>query len=529
MKHLFYLAALLIMPFNSVFAQNVTEDKAIVSHENLELKKNEITLNENALNFLTSPNGKYYATIAKVGEDRKKGDINEINVYSVDNNTKLWSKEYFPKKVGFKLTDLIALEIGGNSVAGLNLDNGEETWKQKPCLYVGCKGNVVLGFRTYAGAMKAFSLVTGEDMWNASIVVDNGLSLEQTIDDNNSFLVTTNLSRINWITGDRKKLSSKTFVNDKGALAARLAIGIVGGIAVGVASGGALVPVFYTAYEDKAYYMESRDLFIPANGDMICGLTSQVVKHDGKNYYADRDGVKCFDDDMNAIWKTNVPNNRASKSYITVRNNKLFVFNYGFGMRGGYKKQHTGRPFIAAFDINDGSQLKYEEMEGRKMMMTSIEERKDDICVLYENAISSVSLNDMAVKTVFCDTTIVGSFKRFLSNDDFYVKTDDETFSPVGSLSSEMVVLTDKNKVVEVSLNNQKNPSTVCQLEDVYVTIAKSGNRKFITGSNNNEIWCISDGKAHLIFDDVKLYKVKNNTLKVMTAAGKLYFVELAE
>lgn len=525
------------MSMNNVFAQNAAETtKATVSQDSLNFETIEITMDKSIEGYITSPKGDYYGMIVNKEVDKKNRHINTLSIYSTSTRQKLWQITYYAHEARYIITDYCVLEIeNGKKLTAYERETGQVMWDVKPFNYVGCKHNLVIGFRTYAGSMLAFSQITGEKMWSAAVVVDNGLSHIQAIDDDNSYMVTTNLHSINWKTGERKKVSSKTCVNDKGALAARIALGVAAGVAgslaVGAITGGYynVTPIYiYDPYDYITYYDESQQFFIPANDGMICGLTSQIISDNGKNYYADRDGMKCFDDDMNIIWKTNVPNNRASKSYITLKDDAVLMFNYGFGMRGGYKKQCTGRPFFAAFNTTDGSEIMYEEFEGKKLTMIGVEVNGNDINMLLDNAVASVTLKDKSMRVSECDTLLTGSFTKMLSGDNYYVKTSEKEFAPIGTLTNNVAAYTSKHKIVEVGIK-KTTPSTLCYPNQLYSTICKRNGNAFIIGSINGttELWCIRDGKAIKMYDDVVSTNLKDNTLEVLTNNGKLYLLNL--
>lgn len=127
-----------------------------------------------------------------------------------------------------------------------------------------------------------------------------------------------------------------------------------------------------------------------------------------------------------------------------------------------------------------------------------------------------------------CDTLLTGSFTKMLSGDNYYVKTSEKEFAPIGTLTNNVAAYTSKHKIVEVGIR-KTTPSTLCYPNQLYSTICKRNGKAFIIGDNNGttELWCIRDGKAIKMYDDVVSTNLKDNTLEVLTNNGKLYLLNL--
>lgn len=226
MKQLFFLASLLILSICNVYAQDINAEKAIVSQDKIRLDKREISIsNENLTSYLTSPDCRNHATIQRIPTENEKESIFNITVFDSDYNQKLWSKKFNAKNERYVLTDKIVLKINGDKISGLNTRDGKEIWKIKQFVYLGSKNDLAICLNANAAELAAFSLVAGSEVWSTPIDVENGLSLEQIIDKNKSYLVTSGLQSINWKNGEVKKLKSKACVSTKAAIATKIALG----------------------------------------------------------------------------------------------------------------------------------------------------------------------------------------------------------------------------------------------------------------------------------------------------------------
>ena len=65
----------------------------------------------------------------------------------------------------------------------------------------------------------------------------------------------------------------------------------------------------------------------------IAGLNSDVIQNSGKNYFADRNSLHCFDNDMNETWNVELPE-KGTRSELFLQGDTICMVNLALGIYG---------------------------------------------------------------------------------------------------------------------------------------------------------------------------------------------------
>ena len=205
---------MLAITFCSLMAQNNSlTDKITISQTSLNVNKQDIELKDEAVGFLTDPEGKMIALdCIDPKTAKKKHPKHVLKVYRLDDKKLMWSKDYKPSETQFKFLKQGVMEINETNITLLKHSDGTKIWK-KDINFIGILGDTLIA--TYGNGIGALSLDNGEKLWSCKMNTNYGITLCQPIDNKWNYLVSNDFYRINLSTGDMLKLKSKTGVEDQ--------------------------------------------------------------------------------------------------------------------------------------------------------------------------------------------------------------------------------------------------------------------------------------------------------------------------
>ena len=519
------LFALTLCP---IMAQNNDlADKLTINQTSLNLTKQDIELPDEAVGYLTEPEGNMIALdCIDPKTAKKKHPKHVLKVYRLDDKKLMWSKDYKPSETQFKFLKQGVMEINETNITLLKHSDGTKIWK-KDINFIGILGDTLIA--TYGNGIGALSLDNGEKLWSCKMNTNYGITLCQPIDNKWNYLVSNDFYRINLSTGDMLKLKSKTGVEDPDGTGGLMyiAFGLI----------GYTTYYFTTQNIHRNYnvgtYANDRQLFMMPS-KKICGMHSNVVSKDGLNYYADYNSFMCFDDSLKLIYRTKANNIKISpekyiikesKSELIVKNDTAYVVSLGSGIYPTKGKKFYDFPHITSYNIKDGKALDRQRIAYDSVTIVSTNVNDTIIRMLLNNREESYRFADRFVHYTNNDTTKVGHFVSYLTDNICYVKNADNSFSAIKSTEKYTPVLTTRGYIVDIT---EREPKIIAEKENTYFQVAQINNAYIYQGGKNeNELWYFNSGQATLIADDVKLVLQNNNKLEILTTAGKARIISL--
>ena len=539
MRKINLLVAMLAITFCSVMAQNNSlTDKITISQTSLNVNKQDIDLNDEAVGYLTDPEGKMIALdCIDPKTAKKKHPKHVLKVYRLEDKKLMWSKDYKPSENKFQFLKNGIMEISYNSnITILNKKDGTKIWK-KDINYIGMIGDTLIAASN--SGINAFNVENCEKIWLCKMNTNYGVTYCRTIDNNWNYLVSNSLYRINLSTGDILKLKSKTGVEDPNSTTGFMYLGFPGGGFIG----GFISGFFGSLANSMIQYKNSKHRFNVSTNEqqlfmmplkMISGMHSNVVSKDGLNYYADYNSFMCFDDSLKLIYRTKAnnikisPKNyiiKESKSELIVKNDTAYVVSLGSGIYSTKGKKFYDFPHIASYNIKDGKALDRQRIAYDSVTIVSTNVNDTIIRMLLNNREESYRFADRFIHYTNNDTSKVGRFVSYLTDNICYVKNTDNSFSAIKSTEQYTPVLTTRGYIVDIT---EREPKIIAEKENTYFQVAQINNAYIYQGGKNeNELWYFNSGQATLIADDVKQVLQNNDKLEILTTTGKARIISL--
>ena len=524
------LVALFAFTFCSLMAQNDNlADKVTINQTSLNLIKQDIELPDEAVGYLTDPDGNMIALdCIDPKTAKKKRPKHVLKVYHLVDKTLMWSKNYKPETTHYKFLKQGIMEINEENIILLNKMKGIEIWK-KNLHFIGIiddkliahSGNNLgeINFDNYIGA---YNIENGEKIWLNKMNAKYGVSYNQPIDNNNDFLISNNLYRINWTTGNMIQLKSNTGTDAPP----------IGEIFIPF-----IIPNYYGYFYIKKNYNSfrnynekfrnnDRQMFMTPS-KKVSGMHSNIVSKNGVNYYADLGSFKCFDDSLKLVYKTKTNVRKGSASELILKGDTAYVVNLGYGIYPKYGKRFVDFPYIASFNIKDGKALDNKRLAYDSVTIASTCVNDTCIRMLFYNREARYRFADRYWSLGDRDTSEVGHFICYLTDKMCYTKNDDNSFSEIKSTEEYTPVLTTRGYVINIK---EHKPKVIAIKANTYLQVAQLNDMYFYRGGKGKkELWCFNSGQATLVAEDVKQVWQNNDKLEILTTAGKVRIISLGK
>ena len=532
MKKLMIIVVMFAFTFCSLIAQNNNlADKLTVSQTSFNFIKQDIELPDEAVGYQTDPEGKMIALdCIDPKTAKKKRPKHVLKVYRLVDNKLMWSKDYRPEDTHYKFLKQGIMEITPKiiRITLLNKMDGMDIWK-KGLNYIGMVGDSLIA--SYGNSITAFNTENCEKIWSCKMNTTYGITYCKSINNNWNYLVSDNLYRINLSTGDMLKLKSKTGIEDPDGTGGLMyfAFGLI----------GYTTYYFTTKHIHRNYNTgmnaNDRQLFMMPS-KKISGMHSNIVSKGGLNYYADCNYFMCFDDSLKLVYKTKINNNKIntkkyfikeSRSELIVKGDTAYVVNLGYGIHPKKGKKFYDFPHISSFNIKDGQVLDNRRIAYDSVTIVSTNVNDTIIRMLLNNREESYRFADRFVHYTNNDTSKVGHFVSYLTDNICYVKNTDNSFSAIKSTEKYTPVLTTRGYIVDIT---EREPKIIAEKGNTYFQVAQINNAYIYQGGkNDNELWYFNSDQATLIADDVKQVLQNNDKLEILTTAGKARILSIGQ
>ena len=497
----------------------------------------EFTVPNDNYQFITDKNAKYivyrYAD-PKTKNTEKPQSI--IKAYRVSDMKLLFSMEV-PQLQGqtFNLVEseagmLLVENINNIQIAVYNAESGNKLWSKKFSAWGNMRGIVgmsngiaVLRMAPAFGNLyfSAFSLVTGEKLWTDKLNAMYGLSYCQPIDKNYEYMVTDALYLVNMNTGEHKKVgTTSTAVTFKDKEIKKLLEG------ANEDSVSDLVYLHSLNSEDPEIGPMTTKFCVPWGVEKkanVVGLSSAILSKDGKNYFADRNSLICFDDEMNEVWRTELTD-KATRSDLYMKGDVIYLINHAVGIVDVVKNALQFEcAYVAAFDAKDGHQLYLKKVDKDVFHV-------DDVVVV-GNKIHMLSQNKEAVFDMdskeMSFNQMNNKFIKYMKADDMYVRNEDDTFTVLANSADKVIALGQDGNWYNIA--NPANPLKIVHYSDICIRYMSNNGMEFIASKAKSgkglDLWITNNGKSSVYEKELFDVRALGDKLLLQSLDGSIKVV----
>lgn len=204
--------------------------------------------------------------------------------------------------------------------------------------------DIVIGYKSAtSSSAECHRLSTGEHLWTANIPVSKsprGWHNAVRTDDTHLLLVANSLCLLNLTDGNTLTYDisiSRTIAQQGGVTVGAFWGGAIGGMVVGMSMqyGG---------------------------GNMMSGMHSNILVHEGRVYLSDRDALRQFDvHSLNLIWQHQFKPKTTSAATLVANGSAVIMINNGEAYVEGSPEPY-GQLFVGEYAMADGQELSYTQL-----------------------------------------------------------------------------------------------------------------------------------------------------------------------
>lgn len=479
-----------------------------------DLKAQSYTFPQRIETFSMSKQGDYLCISFR--ETTKSGKFlknkGEIGLYDTHSNRLQWKQPIdFSKSRITCLSEGVLITAINNKITLLDKEDGNKRWETGLFpVYVDDSLGLVLGYSSpTSDKLRAVNLKFGNELWINKLPHLYGWNEVLDTEQNKRLIVADDLHKLDFMTGELLTYPGKPGAHDnKAALLQGLAM--VAGAALGaVATNG----MFYGV--------------VPVANNTITGLTSNILPQDSLYYWADRQQISCMDTALNAVWKKEFPDVKASHSMLFMQDGKLFMLNYGYGLRNGMSRRKYGRPFIACYHPQTGEELFFNRLSVKKDMIEDAMQTDEALYMLFDDGMAYQELTDSVVNIVPWDIQQHGKLQGILSGTLYTANDDKSAFQPLLPDNGHCLVYNEQGIIYEV--DKELNICNTYKKEHIYVPSIHL--KDYLCIGNGRDYWFIHEigmPVAHLE-TDFKKGQVIGNKLLLLTDRNQFLFIDLDE
>ncbi|MBR1401476.1 MAG: PQQ-binding-like beta-propeller repeat protein [Prevotella sp.] len=380
--------------------------------------------------------------------------------YSMKDECLRWQHEM---KGGVKTmpTNHGILVSSNNSVTLLANEDGSEKWKKDLIpVMVADSLDIVLGYKNASPSsskLLALRISTGEKLWEGKVKreVSWGWDDIHQLGNNSILVVADDINIINLITGDIRTIDAKTGFND---LKAALLMGLAGAAGAIIGGGGG----YY--YTPMVY-----------GPNVVNGLSSNILQTDSCYYVADRNSLRCFNNDMTEKWRFDYPTGKASTSVLLSDYNTVYMINFGYGRRNGNIKVKHSRPFIASLNALTGEPFFFNPLKMKKDIIEDALVTPQEAYFLFDDGMAyQRDINDSIVNVNPWDSKQYGKLAGIVHDTIYAYREGEQMFTPIAYDGEQCPVITEKGTVYMVNRDLQQQESF--DIGQIYVPMIEADN-----------------------------------------------------
>ena len=376
----------------------------------------------------------------------------------------------------------------GRTIA-YEIETGQKLWKDWNYLTrIDEKNDVLLGYETdEPGISKMYiiNMLTNKVIAKTKIPHDKCWGWNDVIrqDDNHIIVLANNLNRVNLQTGEQQTIETKAGVIDAGKA-------VLNGL---LWMGAGMVPVGGAILQYGLFYPAS------VSRNATTALHSNICQSGSLYYFADSEHLMCFDGELNVRWSIDLPEKAGSHSTLLLRDNTLYLLNYGYGESSTGKQKKMGQPFMAAYDAGTGKNIYMNLLTIDRDFVKEAHVTPEGSLMMFDNGLAyNKTQSDATVNITPWDIQKYGELSHIMRDTVYVCQTGGHAFQTICASAAGCPVETVTGDVCMV--DQQLNIRDTYPLDIVYRPLAKTDNYTLVYHSEPTpELWFISkDGHPEM-------------------------------
>ena len=502
MKNLFLVGFLFVAPL-IISAQGVSDSllhEVVVGRNfktNSDIKAIECVFSDNIYSWYIDDSTQVLTLQLRGIRGNDGTDLNqtgEIVSYDLIQRKIKWQSYINYQNSNLDLYNNVLIKTTNGRSSRLNIENGENLWQARNTIYY---ANSALGigvgyrcnsFDDFSNKLEGIDMNTGKVLWKRKLNRNYGMNDISAMNDSVILIIADGVHAINLRTGAGWDYNAKTCKRDYSLIVLANVISV------------SLSLIFCTQPEIYSGY------------DLYTDMVSNVLTDSSGVYLANKSSFVKLDHNGVAVWEAKLPSGLTGKSALFLKDNQLYMVNWGFAYMNG-ELVNYGKPFVAAFDRKTGNQNFLQTIKYRKEKISAYNIQQHTIFLMSQNKIFKYSLKngDELWEQNYKDS--IGQLTEFAAKN-MYLETDSTFTDLYMSDSTKVYVYTDKNNLLV--LNCMLKPVKTIPQRDIFYCYLESNGLKFL---ENGNMTVVIDAKGKEVAE-------LNVTSNVQLRGNRLFEVE---
>jgi len=414
-----------------------------------------------------------------------------------------WSKNITYQRNSVNQFDNTIIFTAGFRSYRLNIENGKNLWNVKNnIIIVDAIAQVGIGYKVEnalgTNTLEGINLKNGKVLWQRELNREYGWNDVYRTKDDEWMIVASGLHTFNIHNGAGWNYNVITGEKDYTVTS----VANVAGVALGLLTGTFM---FSTGY------------------NLVSDVVSNVYSDSTSFYFASKEKISRIGKDNGKIfWSYPLPTDFPSKSALFIKDNFLFMVNYGYAFMG-VRPLDYGTPFFAVFNKETGEQLFFRFFNIHKNPILDFKITTDHILLIFKDRIIKCPLFD---GNIIFEKSInngeLGELKGFVGNHIYIDATNSSLTNLLLSDTSKHYIFTGDDKVL--IFDAELNVVDDFEINQLYRACAhlKEGYKLVIKGKDNQTIVIDADNKKVAEMDITRVSYIIGN--KIYSMQGKSLF-----
>ncbi len=263
--------------------------------------------------------------------------------------------------------------------------------------------------------------------------------------------------------------------------------------------------------------------FITTGYSLIIDINSNVLEDENCIYFASKEMLVQIDKrNGKVLWKSSLPEESTSKSYLFKKNGTIHLINTGYA-RKSYRPVKIGSPFIAAYNSYTGK-LKYmKDLENARKPIYDYACKNGRIFIIHENRLITYSMEtgEFTGESELVSEDDYGHI-RYFTGANVYINKGNDFYENLSTYdTTKLYVYTNNRKILAIS--EKLDMGNVYNEEDYNICFLEKNGLRFI--SNEDNIFIVNsagmkiaelelDARSQIIGNT--LYDIKDNRLQII-------------
>jgi|GEM_PF-1226798 len=399
---------------------------------------------------------------------RRLTNDGSIVIFDINNRKVVWSKLMNFQFSHIRHVNNTLIKTEGINSTFLDMNTGRPLWQIKNnLLFADPDVKIGFGYNTRISSkesniLEGINLNYGNVVWERYLNREFGWNNLFYLNDSTMMIVADGLNKIDLQTGKGWSYHTITGQKDYGRTAATNVLGIASGLLTGA-------------------------FFLTTGHDIIHGIVSNTLRSCSYIYFASKEQLAKIDlFTGEIIWKSTLPDDLVSSSYIFMNDRVIFMVNRGVAYMG-LRALEFGKPFFAAYDRHTGEQIFFTLMDDTYGSVQHYYVRDRYIYKIRGNRVLKFSKDSGALIAKRNIPQDAYGVLRYFVGDRVFITNPDGYFTNIRQTdTSKVFVFTSLGKVL--SLGEYLEITTKLEYEDISVNFLQINDFRLITRGNNTWI-----------------------------------------